>query len=147
MYYEGLPLLVKFLNPAARCSKPFRLLNSWTKRSDFLAVVKEEWCTEVRGSWYRFVSKLKIVKRMLKNLREEWQTSDQKINYQKLKVQQLRSQVSLDPLNMNLVTKEREAKSALHSMQSQFETDLRQRSRVKRIQEGDSNSKFFHSSI
>ncbi|XP_019223726.1 PREDICTED: uncharacterized protein LOC109205468 [Nicotiana attenuata] len=138
----------KFGNENHEAIKYFRFLNFWTKQSDYNSLVENTWNKEVQGNdqWI-LQQKLKAVARCLSNWSKE-------------SIGDVFTSVKLSELEMCRLEHEYEAnnndvnRQNLYKAQAEYtrwlkmqESILKQKARIKWAEEGDSNSKYFHSVI
>ncbi|OIT21155.1 putative ribonuclease h protein [Nicotiana attenuata] len=138
----------KFGNENQEAIKYFRFLNFWTKHSDYNSLVESTWNKEVQGNnqWI-LQQKLKVVARCLSKWSKE-------------SIRDVCTSVKLSELEMCRLEQEYEInnndvnRQNLYKAQAEYtrwleiqESILKQKARIKWAEEGDSNSKYFHSVI
>ncbi|XP_019264876.1 PREDICTED: uncharacterized protein LOC109242481 [Nicotiana attenuata] len=138
----------KFGNENHEVIKYFRFLNFWTKQNDYNSLIERIWNKEVQGNdqWI-LQQKLKAVARGL----SKWSkdsigdvfTSVKQSELEMCRLEQQYETHNTDANRQNLYKAQAEY-TRLLKMQ---ESILKQKSRIKWAEEGDSNSKYFHSMI
>ncbi|KAL6580244.1 hypothetical protein OROMI_008268 [Orobanche minor] len=141
-------LLCQFSNIISKPKSSFRFQNMWVKHHLFLPTVKESWdlYSNSRGM-LKLLEKLSRLKYTLKEWNKlEFGNIFDKIDEAKYAVEVAENNFDLDPNTLNLVhLKEMNANLTLTlSMEEIF---WKQKSHVKWIVEGESNSKFFHTIV
>lgn len=97
--------------------KPFIFLNRWTKKEDFLDLVKVGWSIEVSGTpCYRIISKLKNVKRMLEEKKGVWQVSDKDIGLAQNRLKEVQEKLGTELMNLELAKKEHILKGEVNQL-------------------------------
>ncbi|XP_015169175.1 uncharacterized protein [Solanum tuberosum] len=142
------PLLVKMNFDNTHIIKYFKFLNIWTEHTEFLETVKHSWNKEVFGNPL-FVLHQNI-KRTCKTL-SSW--SRQTFGDISEEPRKLKAQMRI--LEENSVTnnseENREELSRLRAIFTKFlrlqNSILRQKARIKWLEEGDSNTAYFHNII
>ncbi|PNX75860.1 cysteine-rich receptor-like protein kinase, partial [Trifolium pratense] len=129
--------------------KPFKFNNCWADHPDFLDFVKITWeSLEVSGKKaFVLKEKLKMLKVALRKWNKEvFGITDLGIDKTVKELNEIEDLIAngeIDPSNHNSKELVRKFWEQIHTKESL----LRQKSRTKWIQEGDANSRFFHSSI
>ncbi|XP_016491548.1 uncharacterized protein LOC107811177 [Nicotiana tabacum] len=143
---DHLPLLTKCHSEKQEVIKYFRFLNLWVQQPDFLEVFQNNWSTQVTGNaMWRLKCKLQVLSKRL----GQWSSErlgdiyDQFNNWE-AKVQQL------EELDLHMNTEDnREELNKAHTEYVKWlgvqESILRQKSQIKWFQEGDYNTRYFHS--
>jgi len=68
-YSDHSSMILEFSTPEPRPPYPFKFLNFWADRSEFMDLVRNAWQTQITGNpMYRLTSKLRIVKHSLKSM-------------------------------------------------------------------------------
>jgi hypothetical protein len=68
-YSDHSSMLLEFSSPEQRPPTPFKFLNFWADRSDFLDLVRNAWQNQIKGNpMFRLTSKLRIVKHLLRSM-------------------------------------------------------------------------------
>ncbi|XP_060175336.1 uncharacterized protein LOC132606044 [Lycium barbarum] len=139
------PLAVEITDYPIREPRPFKFFNHLADHPDFLEIIQQTWAHTSRGMgmqhiWY----KLKKVKQQLKllNTREYSKVND---NVQKYRQELAAVQIQMrDPTILAMMTEgERELRQQLEKWATIEESILRQKSRVRWLQLGDSNNAYF----
>ncbi|XP_060188598.1 uncharacterized protein LOC132617573 [Lycium barbarum] len=141
-------LLVDCTEDNRQVIKYFKFLNFWTEQEDFLPLVKNVWDTEVYGNpMWRLQQKLKFLAKEL----SKW--SRHSIGDVFEKVKELEKQVSeaetaylnsdsdIDRMLLN------KSKAEYIKWLKMEDSIIRQKARIKWAEDGDSNTKYFHSTI
>ncbi|XP_043697151.1 uncharacterized protein LOC122647921 [Telopea speciosissima] len=126
--------------------KPFKYFDMWSSHPTFLTTVKDAWDKPVQAfssPLIPFTRKLRNVKSTLKvwNINSFGNIS-QHVQECKDKFAAIQLQIQSDNLNCQLT-----AALELSLLLSQEESFLRQKSRIKWLELGDSNSAYFHRSM
>ncbi|XVF64887.1 hypothetical protein PTKIN_Ptkin09bG0203000 [Pterospermum kingtungense] len=126
----------------------FRFFNFWTKKTEFLDVVRQSWVVPVVGStghMHRLFCKLKRLKVVLKQFNKEHfgdLPGCVKLARKKLKAVQKCILNSINP--STLIEQDKALQMDLHELLKAEESFFKQKSRVTWVHDGDQNTKFFH---
>ncbi|KAK1311789.1 hypothetical protein QJS10_CPA07g00486 [Acorus calamus] len=129
--------------------RPFKYMQAWESHSDFERIVSSAWnCPFVGSPLYVLVKKLQNLKGILKSWNRDYFGNIQdELAFSWRKLDRIQVTSLLDPLNDELILQERLAKLEYLEVLKREEAHLRQKSRQLWLKEGDSNSKFFYSSM
>lgn len=124
-----------------------RFKNYWLENHKCKKVVEDSWNGQYARGWMGFVlkDKLKAIKEDLKVWnREEYGSMNNCISRLKKDIEDLDLRGEVNPLNGEEVGIRKEKFNLLWSLLKAKDSLMFQRSRVKWIKEGDSNTTFFH---
>ncbi|XP_059315723.1 uncharacterized protein LOC132066426 [Lycium ferocissimum] len=130
-------------------ARPFRFLNCLVEHEKFLPLVDANWATPTHLAFMQRVwTKLKKVKLGLKSLySEHFQGSTEKLMEIRGKLQVVQEDMGHHLLNDDLIVEEKDLKNQLDKWGKIAEIIYRQKSRVKWLQIGDSNTAYFFASM
>ncbi|KAJ9536677.1 hypothetical protein OSB04_un000150 [Centaurea solstitialis] len=126
----------------------FKFDNFLVENSQFMQIVKDGWSMPVDGTFmFRVLTKLKLLKGPLKRLRSRYGNLNDKIQSLKVELDAVQTACDLDPFNDTLKDDLMFLRVAYQQSLWDEEMALRQRAKVRWLNEGDSNTKFFHKVI
>ncbi|OIT33861.1 hypothetical protein A4A49_52065 [Nicotiana attenuata] len=142
------PILIQCHDTNQQGPKYFKFLNFWTNQPSFLQVVEEVWRNHVNGNpLWRLQQKLKMLSRRL----TQWSKEDignvfDQVHYWENKMKDLEQS---DLKNNNDITRTELNKGQAEYIRWMGMQDdiLKQKARVNWFEEGDANTKYFHSTI
>ncbi|KAJ6980750.1 hypothetical protein NC653_024182 [Populus alba x Populus x berolinensis] len=142
-------MLLNLQSPSQHPTSPFKFLNIWADRSDFIATVATSWQLPVYGNpIYQLTTKLRRLKIDLKMF--HWQnTSNITGRVDNAKAKWDAAQLDLDRNPASETAKTIERTFAMHYQQlcKDEESYFKQKSRVQWLHLGDRNTSFFHKSL
>ncbi|XP_056685671.1 uncharacterized protein [Spinacia oleracea] len=132
-----------------RGGRPFKIFNYMVDHDHFLQVVQKGWSDSHIGSAMMKVwQKLKVVKKELKTLHsKEFAHLDDKIECCRRDLDEIQSTLVSSPTDSDVQEAERGCLSKLKLFLKVQKSAFKQKSRVKWLQLGDSNSKNFFSAM
>lgn len=142
------PLVLKASFQMHSGPRRFRFQNMWIKRPDFLDVVKRCWSESQQGyGMYLFSCKLRNLKQSLRIWnRDKFGNVFRNVKEAEDRVKQLESQFDQTGLDSDLLVL-KEAQALLLRSMAEEEAFWRQKARLKWAQDGDHNTKLFHTSV
>ena len=139
------PIMLAHRQSLSFINKPFRFEEKWISHKSFFKVVEDSWASPCYGSpQFILASKLKILKLNLKT----W--SKEVFGHFKIHVSEAEALVLVkeaafeEQPSDNLLRALNQAKASLHNWLNMESTHWKQRAKVKWLQDGDRNTKFFH---
>ncbi|XP_027118292.2 uncharacterized protein [Coffea arabica] len=142
------PLKISFVARSNNKPRPFRFLNVWTTKPEFLEVIRQAWNQDISGSPLRVLcSKLLATRRAIQAWnKQHFGNVFDAVRSAEMAVQRAEESVdnnASEECQIELNKAQAELRHAL-SIEEQF---WRQKARVKWLCQGDSNSKYFHAIV
>ncbi|XP_043694582.1 uncharacterized protein LOC122645335 [Telopea speciosissima] len=131
--------------------KPFKYFDTWASHPSFLTIVVQAWEKPVTA----FSSPLIAFSRKLKNVKaafKDWNSNtfgniSQQVLECKDRLGSIQIRLQSDHCNGALADEEKATSLELSSLLAREESFQKQKSRIKRLELGDSNSAYFHRSL
>lgn len=142
-------MILSLHSPNKHPHSPFKFLNIWADRSDFIATVATSWQLPVRGNpMYQLTTKLRRLKIDLKLFHRQ-NTSNITDRVANAKAEWDASQIHLDrnPALEAAISNERALTIHYQHLCKDEESYFKQKSRVQWMHLGDRNTSFFHKSL
>ncbi|KAF5815287.1 putative RNA-directed DNA polymerase [Helianthus annuus] len=128
--------------------KPFKFWNYLAGKDEFMPTVIKGWNMKFVGcKMFVVVSKLKALKKPLRNLSFSQGNLHKKVELLRSEVERVQEEIVNDPCNEGLRAEEAVYVAAYKNVLLDEEYLLKQKSRVHWLKVGDQNSKYFHQSI
>ncbi|KAM7517189.1 hypothetical protein LguiA_006772 [Lonicera macranthoides] len=141
------PLIINFGDLTSRAPTSFRFLNVWCQHDGFANVVQEAWNSVPfsRNCTQTIINKLKATKKCL----VEWNRNvfgniHKAVLLASAELKDIQNKISQEGANLNALRAESEAYLKLSIAMRHQEVYWKQKSRQKWLQDGDRNTKFFH---
>lgn len=143
------PLLVDCFSPNKAGGRPFKFLNCVADHKDFLNTVASAWDTRVSGCYmFQVWIKLQEVKKGVKSLHSsQFGNVQDKIDCCTSELHQTQGSLATDSSNTHLQQQEQQDIINLRHWLGVQESIYRQKSRIEWLKLGDTNNKFFFSSM
>ncbi|XP_074305916.1 uncharacterized protein LOC141641142 [Silene latifolia] len=150
---EGLmdnnPCIFRNIKLEGRGYARFKYFNMWSNAPGFHDKIRNTWSQQINGTkMFGVVKKLKALKGVLKRLNKDC-FSDVVLNSSKalMNLEKIQIQIQEDYANPDLVTLELQALAEVKFWSKARDSFLQHKAKTKWLDEGDSNTTYFHSVI
>ncbi|XP_074271179.1 uncharacterized protein LOC141595105 [Silene latifolia] len=141
--------LVRFDEAPIKRKAPFKYYNMWSKAQGFEDLITDRWGMNVMGSeMFKIVTKLKGFEKDLRMLnREQFSDIENLVRVPEISLDHFQTKLREDPLNEELCRAEKECAKEVEFLGKARIDFLKQKAKMKWMNDGDDNSAFFHSII
>ncbi|XP_074276997.1 uncharacterized protein LOC141600652 [Silene latifolia] len=152
-YCEGIfdhtPCVIQSVIDGTKNRRHFKYYNMWSRSEDFQSCVKHVWDNSVYGThMFRLVKKLKLLKSPLKQLNKtDFDDIENNTARARMHLEYVQEKLRSDPLNEVLIQQEKNSASAFRFLNQACHEYLVQKSKAVWLEQGDQNTKYFHSLI
>lgn len=132
---------------APKIKRPFKFFDFWANNPKFLEVVEHPWCSPVYGSpMFQLTTKLRRLKVDLRKFNQSaYSNLHDRVKDAELKMVEAQINLQLDPLDGSKI--QEEAVLEYSNLRCDEESFLKQKSTVKWLELGHSNSKYFFNAV
>uniref|UniRef100_A0A803PQL5 Reverse transcriptase domain-containing protein n=1 Tax=Cannabis sativa TaxID=3483 RepID=A0A803PQL5_CANSA len=147
--FDHTPVLLTIFPSIHVGKRPFKYFRMWQNHPLFRSKVEEIWKKTLSGTkMYQLVTKLKMLKPILKELNKEGfsdiHIADFKANEE---LKEAQDKLQNDPLNRQIQWQEKEAREKYVAAHKAYCSFMSQKTKLAWVKDGDINSALFHSSI
>ncbi|XP_074267057.1 uncharacterized protein LOC141590359 [Silene latifolia] len=127
--------------------KSFKYFNMWSQVDEFLPCIQQYWDIIWQGTkMFKVVMKLKSLKKTLKELNKNlFGDVDNSSAHAWKALDTIQSQLKLSPTDPHLICQKRDATKIYRDLQLAYDSFLLQKSKATWVNQGDQNTKYFHS--
>ncbi|XP_074301287.1 uncharacterized protein LOC141632661 [Silene latifolia] len=153
-YFDHSPCIIQDSTTSFAGRKSFKFFNMWSKVPEFLPCVQHIWNTKWQGTkmfqvgtkMFQVVMKLNSLKQPLKNLNKYLFADIENSTTHAWKVlDAIQTALHMNPTDSVLIYQEREALKTYRDLQTACDSFLLQKSKATWVNQGDNNTKYFHS--
>lgn len=128
---------------------PFKLCNFWVNEPDFMDIVRQSWMEPMHGNpMMVLVNKLKRLKNVLiKWKNDRFKKFSEQVLTAKSSMDEVQRQLQAQPLRNDLVVKEKEDVKTYAKLARYEESINKEKSKVRWMETGDLNTRFFFNSL
>ena len=126
----------------------FRFANFITEKEEFLPMVKKVWDENIEGFYmFKVCQKLKILKKHCRDLCNSYRGYGKRIQELRKNLESKQMEIDCNPFDHKIRNEHADLLLKFNEACNDEEKLLFQRAKIKWIQEGDNNTKFFHSIV
>ncbi|XP_024990681.1 uncharacterized protein LOC112524970 [Cynara cardunculus var. scolymus] len=139
------PVVLSFKGGLRKTRYGFKFDNLMAEHPDFLKIVKAEWSNYVEGTFmFKVTSHLKALKVPLRRLQNIFGNLGKRVSFLKIELDRVQLDFDNNPCNAELGLELGHLRIAYQNACWDAECAAKQRAKVKWLNEGDLNTKFFH---
>ncbi|XP_074305758.1 uncharacterized protein LOC141640981 [Silene latifolia] len=143
------PCVVSNIRLGGRKNKSFKYFNMWSLAPDFIERIQAAWMEDLEGTkMFVLVKKLKKLKTVLKELnRSCYSDIENQASAALYHLNDIQEKLMANAANQELISQEIEALGNVRMLTKARDSFLQQKAKSKWLEEGDSNTAFFHGAI
>ncbi|KAK9689029.1 hypothetical protein RND81_09G029800 [Saponaria officinalis] len=143
------PALLNLESVVGKKSGSFKFFNGWLQDPRVLAVIKDAWEGDFRGTkMFQLVSKLKTVKRHLQGYhRSHFSNISHRVSLAREVLLKVQGDLNLHPRDDTLIEQEKTLLQSLLKLQGIERSFFQQRAKIQYLQKHDENTKFFQAKM
>ncbi|XP_021985761.1 uncharacterized protein LOC110881945 [Helianthus annuus] len=142
------PCILKNPRSVSHKPKPFKFPNFLVFKKDFPVIVKKTWEQQFLGiKMLQVVKKLRVLKKPLRSLLAKQGNIHEKVKGLRKELDEIQLRIDANPSDSELRSLESKCLKEFQDAALDEERFLKQKSKVKWLEVGDSNSAFFHNTV